>query len=102
MMTTSEPILAIRDLHKTFGRTEVLTGIGTDVREGEVVGLIGASGSGKSTLLRCVNRLETPTSGAVYFRGAEVGSSKRSTAGRSASARAMATRCCWPPDSSPG
>ena len=72
MTTTSEPILTIRDLHKTFGRTEVLKGIGTDVREGEVVGLIGASGSGKSTLLRCVNRLETPTSGAVFFRGAEV------------------------------
>jgi ABC-type polar amino acid transport system ATPase subunit len=72
MMTTSEPILAIRDLHKNFGRTPVLRDIGTDVREGEVVGLIGASGSGKSTLLRCVNRLETPTSGAVYFRGAEV------------------------------
>ena len=72
MTTTSKPILAIRGLHKTFGRTEVLKGIGTDVREGEVIGLIGASGSGKSTLLRSVNRLETPTSGAVYFRGSEV------------------------------
>ena len=50
----------------------MLKGISLEVREGEVVALIGASGSGKSTLLRCVNRLETPTSGAVSFRGQEV------------------------------
>jgi polar amino acid transport system ATP-binding protein len=68
----TEPILAIRDLHKSFGRLEVLRGIDLAMCEGEVVALIGASGSGKSTLLRCINRLEAPTSGAVHFRGAEV------------------------------
>jgi ABC-type polar amino acid transport system ATPase subunit len=66
---TSPPILAIDDLHKSFGQSEVLKGIQLDVREGEVIALIGASGSGKSTLLRCINRLEAPTSGTVQFRG---------------------------------
>ena len=75
MTTQSAPgaILAIRDLHKSFGRTSVLNGIGLEVKEGEVIALIGASGSGKSTLLRCVNRLEAPTSGTVRFRDTEVG-----------------------------
>ena len=65
-------ILTTNDLRKSFGHLEVLKGISLDVREGEVVGLIGASGSGKSTLLRCINRLETPTSGAVRFRDTDV------------------------------
>jgi ABC-type polar amino acid transport system ATPase subunit len=71
---SSGPILEIHDLHKSFGRIEVLKGISLTVREGEVVGLIGASGSGKSTLLRCLNRLEAPTSGSVAFRGTVCGS----------------------------
>jgi len=66
--TELEPVLVVKDLHKSFGRQDVLKGISLEVREGEVVALIGASGSGKSTLLRCINRLETPTSGAVHFR----------------------------------
>lgn len=66
---STETILRLDGLHKSFGRTEVLKGISLSVREGEVVGLIGASGSGKSTLLRCINRLEGPTSGSVSFRG---------------------------------
>jgi len=69
---TTNPILRVNDLHKSFGRVQVLSGIGLDVREGEVVALIGASGSGKSTLLRCINRLETPTSGSVHFRDREI------------------------------
>jgi RNA polymerase sigma factor (sigma-70 family) len=67
-----ETILTIRDLQKKFGRLDVLKGIDLEVRTGEVIALIGSSGSGKSTLLRCINRLETPTSGTVHFRGVEV------------------------------
>jgi ABC-type polar amino acid transport system ATPase subunit len=70
--TNGNPVLQIRDLHKSFGRLEVLKGIGLDVREGEVVALIGSSGSGKSTLLRCINRLETPTSGTILYRGEDI------------------------------
>jgi polar amino acid transport system ATP-binding protein len=66
-------ILEFQELHKSFGRLEVLKGISTAVGEGEVLALIGASGSGKSTLLRCVNGLETPTTGQVRFRGEAVG-----------------------------
>jgi ABC-type polar amino acid transport system ATPase subunit len=65
-------VLLLRSLTKTFGDNEVLKGIDLEVNEGEVVALIGASGSGKSTLLRCINRLETPTSGTVVFKGQEV------------------------------
>lgn len=65
-------VLAITNLHKSFGTLAVLKGIQLRVVEGEVVALIGASGSGKSTLLRCINRLETPTSGLVHFRGEEI------------------------------
>jgi len=64
-----KPVLTIRDLHKSFGKNEVLKGINLSVGEGEVIALIGASGSGKSTLLRCVNRLETPTSGSIEYQG---------------------------------
>jgi ABC-type polar amino acid transport system ATPase subunit len=63
-----ETILAIEGLHKSFGTLNVLRGIDLQIHEGEVIALIGASGCGKSTLLRCVNRLETPTSGTVRFR----------------------------------
>ncbi len=66
------PVLEIADLHKSFGRLEVLRGVSVSVTEGEVIAVIGASGSGKSTLLRCINRLETPTRGDVYFRGERV------------------------------
>ncbi|GAB4457166.1 MAG: amino acid ABC transporter ATP-binding protein [Armatimonadaceae bacterium] len=72
----SASILSIDNLYKSFGRTEVLRGVHLSVREGEVIGLIGASGSGKSTLLRCINRLETPTSGTVAFRGSVTGNSE--------------------------
>jgi ABC-type polar amino acid transport system ATPase subunit len=70
-----EPLLEIRDLHKSFGKLEVLRGISVDVRESEVLALIGPSGCGKSTLLRCVNRLEAPTSGRIRFRSADIAGS---------------------------
>ena len=59
----------VNNLHKSFGRLEVLRGIDLEVREGAVVCLIGPSGSGKSTFLRCLNFLETPTSGEVEVDG---------------------------------
>ena len=59
----------VNNLHKSFGRLEVLRGIDLELREGEVVCLIGPSGSGKSTFLRCLNFLETPTSGEVEVDG---------------------------------
>ncbi|HZP83195.1 MAG TPA: amino acid ABC transporter ATP-binding protein [Chthonomonadaceae bacterium] len=68
----SNAILSLENLVKRFGDLEVLRDIDLEIEEGEVVALIGASGSGKSTLLRCINRLETPTSGRICFRGTEI------------------------------
>jgi len=59
----------VEDLHKYFGADEVLKGISLEAQEGDVIALLGASGSGKSTFLRCLNLLETPTSGKVYVGG---------------------------------
>ena len=59
----SENILEIRHLGKSFGTHEVLRDIDFNVQKGDVISIIGASGSGKSTLLRCINLLETPSSG---------------------------------------
>ncbi|WP_181310324.1 amino acid ABC transporter ATP-binding protein [Nocardioides campestrisoli] len=62
----------VQDLHKYFGENEVLKGIDFHVGHGQVVCVIGPSGSGKSTLLRCVNMLETPTSGRIFVEGEEI------------------------------
>ena len=67
-----QPIVRIQDLHKSFGGTEVLKGIDLDVHRGEVVVVLGPSGSGKSTMLRCINRLEEPTSGHIWFEDVEI------------------------------
>ncbi|MGT2807508.1 amino acid ABC transporter ATP-binding protein [Streptococcus iniae] len=68
----SETIIAINDLHKYFGKNEVLKGINLDIQQGEVVVIIGPSGSGKSTLLRSMNLLEVPTKGQVTFEGVDI------------------------------
>ena len=65
-------ILEVRHLSKSFGKNEVLRDIDFTVSKGDVTSIIGASGSGKSTLLRCINLLETPTSGDVLFHGESV------------------------------
>ncbi|MGF1482692.1 MAG: amino acid ABC transporter ATP-binding protein [Cyanophyceae cyanobacterium] len=62
----------VEDLHKSFGNLKVLQGISTEIGKGEVVAVIGPSGSGKSTFLRCLNLLETPTSGKIYINGTEI------------------------------
>ena len=66
------PAIELVDLHKSFGMLEVLKGVSTTVRRGEVVCVIGPSGSGKSTLLRCINRLEEPTSGTIRIEGVDI------------------------------
>jgi len=68
--------IEVRDLHKSFGRNEVLTGIDLTVENGEVIAVIGPSGSGKSTLLRCLNRLEEVTSGEVLIVGENIAAAK--------------------------
>ena len=68
----SEPLVDIRDLHKSFGSNHVLRGIDLAVAKGEVLCIIGPSGSGKSTLLRCANLLEQPSSGQVFVAGVEL------------------------------
>ena len=65
-------LVEIRDVHKTFGKTEVLKGVSLDVEEGEIVTIIGRSGSGKSTLLRCINALESVDSGEIRVEGQKV------------------------------
>ena len=69
---SNDPIIRIRHLSKTFGKHEVLRDIDFNVYKGDVTAVIGASGSGKSTLLRCINLLETPTSGGIFFHGTDV------------------------------
>ena len=68
----AEPILQINHLSKSFGAHVVLRDIDFTVNSGDVISIIGASGSGKSTLLRCINLLETPTSGEILYHGKNV------------------------------
>jgi len=65
-------VIKITNLHKSFGKNEVLKGIDAHIKKGEVVVIIGPSGSGKSTFLRCLNLLETPTDGKVIFEGNDI------------------------------
>ncbi len=69
-------MITVKNLHKSFGDIEVLTGIDEHISKGEVVVVIGPSGSGKSTFLRCLNLLETPTDGEIYI-GDELINSKK-------------------------
>ncbi len=65
-------MITVKNLHKHFGDLEVLNGINQEIKAGEKVVVIGPSGSGKSTFLRCLNLLETPTSGQIFFEGNEI------------------------------
>ena len=70
--TPDQPIVSLKDVHKSFGTLEVLKGISMDVMKGEVVCIIGPSGSGKSTLIRCVNALNDIQAGSITVEGQEV------------------------------
>ena len=65
-------ILSIRDLKKSFGELEVLKGVDLDIEDGEQIAIIGPSGCGKSTFLRCLNCMEDPTSGSIFFDGVDI------------------------------
>ena len=78
-MTTDrkgEPLIQVQHLGKSFGDLEVLKDINVDIYKGDVVCVIGPSGSGKSTFLRCLNRLEEPTSGKIFFENVDITSPK--------------------------
>nr|WP_272914187.1 amino acid ABC transporter ATP-binding protein [Bacillus dakarensis] len=68
----SNAFIKIEDLHKSFGKLDVLKGISTTIQKGEVISIIGPSGSGKSTFLRCINLLEKPTSGRIWVGDDEI------------------------------
>lgn len=71
-MSDNQVLIRVEDLHKSFGSLQVLQGVTEQVEKGEVVSIIGPSGGGKSTFLRCLNLLEVPTSGHIYFEGVDI------------------------------
>ena len=71
-LKVGEPIISIRGMKKDFGDNRVLRGIDLDVKYGEQITIIGPSGCGKSTFLRCINCMEDPTAGSIFFRGADL------------------------------
>jgi octopine/nopaline transport system ATP-binding protein len=68
----AQSAVEVYDLHKAFGKLEVLRGVNLNAKKGDVVSMIGASGSGKSTFLRCINFLEMPTKGRIIVAGEEI------------------------------
>ncbi len=67
-----KPLIQVKGLGKAFGKTQVLKDISVDIHKGDVVFVVGPSGSGKSTFLRCLNRLEEPTEGNIYFESVDI------------------------------
>ena len=67
-----KPLIQVENLEKSFGDLRVLKGITVDIKKGDVVFVVGPSGSGKSTFLRCLNRLEEPTAGKIFFEGVDI------------------------------
>ena len=72
MNENTNPVIVLSHLEKSFGDHEVLRDINLTVTRGEVISVIGSSGSGKSTMLRCINLLETPTGGNIYYNGTDI------------------------------
>ena len=73
---TEQPLIQVKHLDKSFGSLKVLKDVTVDIYKGDVVCVIGASGSGKSTFLRCLNRLEEPTGGQIFFEGVDITDAK--------------------------
>ena len=73
-MTTNDVLIRVENLEKHFSgmETRALDGISTEIKQGEVVFVVGPSGSGKSTFLRCLNLLEVPDSGKIFFEGVDI------------------------------
>ena len=71
-MNINNVLIKTENLEKSFGKLDVLTGIDMEIRKGEVVFVMGPSGSGKSTFLRCLNRLEEPTGGKIFFESEDI------------------------------
>ena len=65
-------LLEVKNIHKNFGKTQVLKGISFSLEKNEVISILGSSGSGKTTLLRCLNFLETPDKGSISISGKEI------------------------------
>ena len=76
MSVSNEVLLDVQGLEKAYGGNQVLNGITTQIRRGEVVAIIGPSGCGKSTFLRSLNLLEEPTGGKILFEGTDITDSK--------------------------
>ena len=74
--TPDQPIVSLKDVHKSFGTVEVLRGVSIDMMKGEVICIIGPSGSGKSTLIRCINALNDIQKGSITVEGLEVNDAK--------------------------
>ncbi|RLD14363.1 MAG: glutamine ABC transporter ATP-binding protein [Caldiserica bacterium] len=72
MKLTNDSLISVRNLYKRFGDLEVLKNINFDLKEKEVLVIVGPSGAGKSTLIRCINRLEEPTEGEIWFEGRKI------------------------------
>ena len=73
---TEQPLIQVKHLDKSFGSLKVIKDVTVDIYKGDVVCVIGASGSGKSTFLRCLNRLEEPTGGQIFFEGVDITDAK--------------------------
>ena len=71
-LKNNEPIISVRGLTKSFGKNQVIHGIDLDIASGEKITIIGPSGCGKSTFLRCLNCMEDPTSGSIFFQGVDI------------------------------
>ncbi|HDL50794.1 MAG TPA: amino acid ABC transporter ATP-binding protein [Firmicutes bacterium] len=72
MEYTNGSLISVKNLYKRFGDLEVLKDINFDLKEKEVLVIVGPSGAGKSTLIRCINRLEEPTEGEIWFEGRKI------------------------------